>query len=271
MSQIRYVNLSDLVLPEFQAHKKINPEHIEEISESIKKIGIIEPLIIRKTDNVLEIVAGCVRYEAAKLAGLKAVPCIAMSLDSKAAEILKLHENIKRIPLDHIDQGETFIMMQDTFSMTEQNIADSVGKSIAYVSQHISLARLGDELTQSVKDGEISFSQGRILMQVKDKTQRLNFLMFCKNDGATVQVLSRWVQDYLRKPSNVSSSEPAAEEPRYEYHDPYITRPCDACDIQVEIKDLHNVLYCPQCHNAIKSAILSEKSNIIPDLPKNNS
>ncbi|GAI30209.1 unnamed protein product, partial [marine sediment metagenome] len=76
----RQGGLGDLELPEFQAHSNISPEHIHEIAESIKILGIIEPLIIRKTKQGFVIVAGCVRYLAAISAGLKAVPCIIMSL-----------------------------------------------------------------------------------------------------------------------------------------------------------------------------------------------
>ncbi|MQY80237.1 MAG: ParB/RepB/Spo0J family partition protein, partial [Bacteroidetes bacterium] len=136
MSKITYIELSKLLIPPFEAHKQIPDEYISEISESIKKLGILEPLLVRPSDNEFEIVAGCIRYRCAKIAGLKSAPCIILSLDDKAAEEVKLHENIKRVPLDHIDQGNTFVMMRDRFSMTETDIALSFGKSVAYISQH---------------------------------------------------------------------------------------------------------------------------------------
>lgn len=259
MSQIKYINLADLNLPSFQAHKHIPHEYIQEISESIKTLGVIEPLIIRSTDDELEIVAGCVRYHAAILAGLKAVPCINMSLDPKAAEILKLHENIKRIPLDHVDQGETFIMMMETFDMTEQAIAESVGKSISYISQHISLVRLDNELTRAVKEKRISFSQARELMRVDDVSERNRLLTYCQNDGATVQVLQRWVQDYLRSISLTPPPESDTPELTYHYDDPNSLRICEACGKSVEISHIYQVFYCKSCHFALKQAISEEK------------
>ncbi|GAI66624.1 unnamed protein product, partial [marine sediment metagenome] len=118
MSKITYIELSKLLIPEFEAHKQIPDEYITEITESIKTLGIIEPLIVRPKDKEFEIVAGCIRYRCAKIAGLKSAPCIIIGLDDKAAEILKIHENIKRVPLDHIDQGNTFLMMREKYSMT---------------------------------------------------------------------------------------------------------------------------------------------------------
>lgn len=259
MSKITYVNLSDLNLPEFQAHRDINPDHIKEISESIKSIGVIEPLIIRDTKNGLEIVAGCVRFEAARLAGLKAVPCINMKLDSKSAEVLKLHENIKRVDLDHIDQGHTFQMMMETFGMTEQQVADSVGRSIGYVSQHLSLILFSNDLSRAVKEKRISFSQARELMRIDDPLERSRLMNYCEQDGASVQVLKRWVQDYLRSSTPAPSQNDSVPDQTYDYNNPDITRKCEACDKSVEINLIRQVFYCPDCHHAIKTAILEEK------------
>ncbi|GAJ06655.1 unnamed protein product, partial [marine sediment metagenome] len=127
MSNLKHINLSDLDLPEFEAHNNIPDQQLIEISESIKKIGVIEPIIVRKKNKRFEIVAGCIRYRAAKLAGLKAVPCITLSLRDDEAEIMKVHENLKRVNLDHVDQGNTFIMLQEKFNMTEEGISQIVG------------------------------------------------------------------------------------------------------------------------------------------------
>lgn len=264
MSQIQYVNLADLNLPEFEAHKNVSPEHILELSESIKSIGIIEPLIVRTTDSGLEIVAGCLRYHAAKLAGLKAAPCLNMSLDPLAAEIIKLHENIKRIPLDHIDQGNTFIMMQENFSMSEAVIAKHVGKSIAYVSQHISLVRQDNELTLSVKEKRITFSQARELMRIDDPSERHRLLLFCQHNGATISVLHGWVQDFLRDSTPAPIADLLTPDTVQPHNVPHISRFCEACGKSVDIAVIRQIFYCPECHNAIKHAILAEKSDRAP-------
>lgn len=271
MAKITYINLGDLELPEFQAHSNTSPEHIQEISESIKILGVIEPLIIRKTKQGFEIVAGCVRYHAALLAGLKAVPCIVMSLDSRSAEVLKLHENVKRIPLDHVDQGHTFLNMMETFSMSEKDISECSGKSISYISQHISLVRLDNELTKAVKKGSISFSQARELMRIDDPSERNRLLMFCEKDGATVQVLQRWIQEYLSSSTPEPSVEHIPDDPSLEHNDPHISRFCEACGKSVEISKIRQVFYCPPCHHAIKNAISEEKNKLSQNTPEKDS
>lgn len=259
MSQIKYINLADLNLPEFEAHKHIDEKQISEISDSIKEIGVLEPIIVRKANKHLEIVAGCIRYRAAIIAGLKAIPCIVMSLEDDKAEIIKLHENVKRITLDHVDQGNTFIMLREKFGMTEDAIASSVGKSTPYVSQHISLITQDSELASSVKKGTLTFSQARELLTVKNKSQRKHFQKYCENGGATIDVLKNWIRDYNNQmpadshPDETNTPPDSYIEPRKEY------RSCEACDKPVEIGDIRQVLYCPTCHRAIKDAIFEEK------------
>ncbi len=268
MSKIKYVNLGDLNLPVFQAHRNTTPEQIKEISESIKSIGVIEPLIVRDTDDGLEIVAGCVRYHAAILAGLKAVPCITMNLDPRDAEVLKLHENVKRIQLDHVDQGHTFLMMMETFEMTEKDIAECSGKSISYVSQHISLVRLDNELTAAVKEGSISFSQARELMRVDNHSERQRLMRYCQDDGATIQVLQSWVQDHLRSIDNIPSTDPISREYTYGQESSKISYICEACDKPIEISQMRQVIYCPVCHKSIKDAISDEKNRLSSKTPE---
>ncbi|MBA7525351.1 Stage 0 sporulation protein J [subsurface metagenome] len=271
MSKIQYINLGDLNLPSFQAHSNTSPAHIQEIAESIKTLGVIEPLIIRKTKQGFEIVAGCVRYHAAMLAGLKAVPCIVMSLDSKSAEVLKLHENVKRISLDHVDQAHTFLNMIETFGMSEKDIAECSGKSIAYVSQHISLIRHSDQLTSAVKDGSITFSQARELMRISDPSERKRLLIYCQQNGATVHVLQSWVQESLRSLPSESSSRPEIPDSSLDHNDPHISRFCEACGKSVEIGKIHQVFYCPVCHHSIKNAISEEKNRISSKSPEKDS
>lgn len=258
MSKLIYINLADLTLPEFEAHKKIKDSDIQEISDSIKTIGVIEPLIVRKLNKHYEIVAGCIRYRAARLAGLRAVPCIIFSLDDQAAEFIKLHENLKRISLDHIDQGNTFVMMRDKFGMTEQSISDSVGKSISYISNHINLVSQDAELSSAVKDGTLTFSQARELLQVKDISTRRQFQRYCERDGATILVLKSWIKEYNDLQLVNPTSNDSAPEQTYVFDRPDDHRSCEACGKSVEIGNIRQLFLCPHCHQAIKQAISDE-------------
>jgi len=263
MAKITYINLADLTMPEFEAHKQINDEYIAEITQSIKDIGIIEPIVVRKKGKSYEIIVGCIRYRCAKIAGLKSVPAIILSLDDKAAEVMKIHENIKRIPLDHIDQGNTFVMMRDKFLMTENDISAIVGKSIAYISQHISLVSHDEELIIAVREKRISFSQARELMKVDDRPERRRLLLYCQNEGATVEVLKNWIKDY--KNSKLLESPVSDSGDSTPYHQERVQdwRTCQACGKATNISDIRQLFLCPPCESALKQAFSEEKSKNI--------
>jgi len=146
--------------------------------------------------------------------------------------------------------------------MTEKDIAECSGKSIAYVSQHISLVRLDNELTHAVKEGSISFSQARELMRVDDPSERKRLLLYSQHDGATVQVLQRWVQEYLSSSAPEPSPEHISDASSLDHNDPHISRFCEACGKSVEISKIRQVFYCPVCHHSIKNAISEEKNRL---------
>lgn len=270
MSKITDIELSKLLLPEFEAHKQIPEDVILEIAESIKSIGIIEPLIVRPKNGEFEIVAGCIRYRCSKLAGLKTAPCRILELDDEKAEILKLHENLKRLSLNHIDQGNTFVMLREKHSMTEEGISKIVGKSQGYVSQHIALVSQDGELVSAVRDNRITFSQARELMTVKDKRYRQYLLKTCEDGGLTTELMRVWIKDHengllLNPPPSDSdeSNSPLPETPQY-------LRACQACCNPTEIKDIRQLILCYPCHKTLKNAIDDEnlkntQNNIPPD------
>ena len=261
MSAIKYINLSDLEFPEFEAHQEVNEDTLRELSDSIKDIGIIEPLIVRKVNKHFEVVAGCLRFRAAVIGGLKAAPCIILSINDEQAEIIKLHENIKRVNLDHIDQGNTFIMMRKKFDMTEEQIAARVGKSISYVSNHISLVTQDTELTAAVKSNSISFSQARELLQIKDISTRKQLMNYCQDDGATITVLRQWIKEYKDQQQLNPDKGNKSHVGHISYSNPDFLRKCAACLEPIEPAHIRQVFYCTLCHTAIMEALKTERAS----------
>ncbi|MQY79173.1 MAG: ParB/RepB/Spo0J family partition protein [Bacteroidetes bacterium] len=271
MDKITEVNLSDLSLPSFQLHSDIPQPYIHEIADSIKTHGIIEPLIVRHTDNGKEIVCGCVRYQASILAGRKSVPCIIKSLSPEEAESLKIHENLKRLPTNDVDQGYFFIMLIEKFNWTAHSISDDIGKSRPYVSQRISLVRHNSEITKAVKDGSITISHARELIRLDDPFERKRLLHSCQYDGLPVNLLQRCVEDELRR---LKYLPPAAESPPDEIHSdnsPYLTRNCEACLNPFEIVNIRHVFFCIDCRKAILDAISDERNKSSPNTPEKDS
>jgi len=262
MDEINYINLSKIDPPEFDGRLDIDEEADQELAESIREIGILEPLIVRKKNKRIEIIAGSRRYRASKLAGIDAVPCIFMKADDSLAEKIKLHENLKRRDLSHIDQAMTFSRLRTEFNMTEQQISDLVGKSIPYISQHISLMASGDELVSAVQNGKVNFSVARELMQVDNEEDRSHLLNFAIKGGASVGTVKEWVQTASSERSSLPADKPLAIT-----EDKYVSKSlpsfvCQACECPHVIQEMVVRRICPECDYLIFSEIRKQKELI---------
>jgi ParB family chromosome partitioning protein len=259
MEQIRHIRIDKLKPPEFDQRITESPVEDDELMESIKELGILEPLIIKEVTDGFEIIAGNRRLKQAGRAGLAAVPCIVVKTTGAASEKIKLHENIHRLPLSHIDQGYTFAHLIKLYNMTEQQVATLSHRSIAYVSQHLSLIQSDPTLVNSVHDGRINFSVARELMRCKDSDERQRFQNIAENSGATQYVVRTWVDESNKETDNINETV-REQNPNPSYEKPQIPMyPCAACEVPTSIIEMKTVRLCPECHHLIFTEIEREK------------
>ena len=259
MNQIKHIRLDKLLPPEFDQRLTSTPEEDTDLMNSIKQFGVLLPLIVKETSKGLEIVAGYRRFNQAGKAGLAAVPCIVVKTTEALSEIMKLHENIHRLPLSHIDQGYTFAHLIKKFKMTETQIAALCHRSIAYVSQHISLINSDPVLVDSVHDGHINFSTARELMRCKDSDEMARLKNIVETSGATQNVVRTWVNESNRETDNIDGKIQTANPNPIHEKTQIPLYPCVACENPTSILELKIVRLCPDCHRLIFSEIEHEK------------
>lgn len=149
-----------------------NFENIEELAESIKEYGLLNPIVLSKNNGKYEIIAGERRYRASIQAGLKKIDAIVRDFDQKDIDILSLVENIQREDLSALEEAEAYKKLMDDFSMTQEEIAKSMGKSRSYIANTIRLLKLNQEETDALAARKISASQARTLLSIKDEDER---------------------------------------------------------------------------------------------------
>lgn len=262
MQNIKYVRLDKVISPEFDARLTKDPEADDDLRESIRELGVLEPLIVKDTNKGYEIIAGNRRFEQATRAGLTAVPCLISKATGAEADKIQLHENIKRLPLSHVDQAYTFAHLIKKYKMTEQQVATIVGKSIAYVSQHLSLLQTEEVLLQAVQDGRINFSAARELMRCQDKDESERLQALVEKNGASTDVIRTWVNESNREsdllepvpPSSLTTEPPGQTQlPMY---------PCAMCDKPTLLTEIKILRICHGCNFAFFSEIEKEKMKI---------
>jgi len=157
----------------FQPRRSFGIEKMEELKESIKKHGIIQPIIVRKMANGYEIVAGERRLKAAKEIGLTKIPAIIKTFNNEKSLEIALVENIQREDLNPVEQANAFKRLIDEFNLTQQELAEATGKSRALVANTIRLLKLNPEIQKNISEGKISFGHAKLLLSIEgEETQR---------------------------------------------------------------------------------------------------
>ncbi|MCJ7657246.1 MAG: ParB/RepB/Spo0J family partition protein [Candidatus Atribacteria bacterium] len=153
----------------FQPRKNFDKEKMEELKGSIRKHGIIQPIVVRKMANGYEIVAGERRLKAAKEIGLKKIPAIIKSINNEKSLEIALVENIQREDLNPVEQANAFKRLVDEFNLTQQELAEATGKSRALVTNTIRLLKLNPEIQKNISEGKISFGHAKLLLSIEDE------------------------------------------------------------------------------------------------------
>ncbi|MCR5056952.1 MAG: ParB/RepB/Spo0J family partition protein [Clostridia bacterium] len=158
------VKISDIEPDEGQPRKNFDFEKINELAESIKAHGVIQPLIVRNEGSVYKIIAGERRWRAARIAGLETVPVIERSVTKKEVLEIALIENIQREDLNPIEEAEAFERLIRDFGLTQETLASTVSKSRSDITNSIRLLSLDDEVKAMIASGQLTKGHGKALL-----------------------------------------------------------------------------------------------------------
>jgi ParB family chromosome partitioning protein len=170
------VDIDRLRPNKFQPRTDMNDERIEDLSRSIRSNGIIQPIVVRRVPGEAqgyEIVAGERRWRAAQRAGLMKVPVVVRDIPESRLLAVALIENIQREDLNPIEEAVAYRRLADEFQLTQEQIADAVGKDRSSIANHVRLLRLPQEVRASVASRAISMGHARALLALPDEASQL--------------------------------------------------------------------------------------------------
>ena len=170
------VDLDKLKAREDQPRKNFDDDSLEELANSIKADGVIQPIVVRKVGDKYEIIAGERRFRASKLAGLEKVPIVVKNVSDRKARELALVENIQREDLNPIEEALSLKTLMEEYKLTQQELSDIVGKSRSYIANNLRLLNLSDYIKDYLIRGELSPSQGRTLLSLETEEERKKYL-----------------------------------------------------------------------------------------------
>ncbi len=162
----------DLIHPNrYQPRQTFSEDDLEELSHSIKKQGVIQPLIVRENRYGYELITGERRLRASKMAGLKKIPVIVKEVSDSNLLEMALVENIQRANLNPIEESDAYYRLMEDFGLTQEEISDRVGKSRSSVANYLRLRHLSEEVRLSIMDGAISMGHAKALMGADNSRQ----------------------------------------------------------------------------------------------------
>ena len=182
----------------YQPRKRFNDESIRELSESIRRQGLIQPLVVSAVEGSdgYELIAGERRWRAAKLAGLAEVPVVVRKVSDQEHFQISLIENIQREDLNPIEEGQAYRRLMDEFKLTQEELAALIGKNRAVVANTLRLLNLPQELQDAVADGTISAGHARNLVSIGDEALQRQTAERILNEKLTVRDVEKIVSDW---------------------------------------------------------------------------
>ena len=165
---VQNIKVIDIEPNELQARKVFNEESIDELAESIKKYGVIQPIIVTKKGNYYQIVAGERRWRASKKAGITEIPAIVREDDDRKNREISLIENIQREDLNPIDKARGIKVLMEEYSLTQQDVAEILGKARSSVANTVRILNLDERVIELVLEGKLSEGHCKVLLGITD-------------------------------------------------------------------------------------------------------
>lgn len=207
----------DLIIPNnAQPRKSFRQEELEGLAESIKSVGIIEPLVLNKDGDKYIIIAGERRYRASKLAGLKSVPAIIKDVSENEVLEMALIENIQREDLNPIEEANAYHELIENLQLKQEELAKRIGKSRVAVTNALRLLNLPDEVQQLLIEGSLSAGHARALLMVKKKSQMKVLADKAVNSGLSVRELEALSSKLSERAAKKDKADTASKDPDIE-------------------------------------------------------
>ncbi|MCK9619500.1 MAG: ParB/RepB/Spo0J family partition protein [Methylobacter sp.] len=198
--QLQTLPIEHMQRGKYQPRKDMNPEKLQELADSIKAQGIIQPVVVRMmAPEKYEIIAGERRWRAAQLAGLQQVPVVIKEIDDRTAMAIALIENIQREDLNPLEEAEALKRLLEEFEMTHQQVADAVGKSRVTVTNLLRLIELHPEVKKLLVSRQLEMGHARALLSLDGPKQVAAAHKIVK-EGLTVRAAERLVKDSQAEP-----------------------------------------------------------------------
>lgn len=213
--QIQNVDISQIKANPYQPRKTFDDEKLSDLATSIQTHGILQPIVLRQTVQGYYIVVGERRFRASQLAGLTEIPAIIKELSDSDMMELAIIENLQREDLNAIEEAESYQRLMKDLGLTQQKVAERLGKSRPYIANMLRLLNLPQDVSKQVKEGALSGAHGRTLLGIKDVSKMKKISQQAIREKWSVRYLEQVVNELQDGRQSKGSKEPTPMKPKF--------------------------------------------------------
>lgn len=205
-SRVQYISLSQLTPNPQQPRRCFDEAALRELADSIRAYGILQPLTVRRAGSGYQLVAGERRMRAARMAGLREVPCLVAKVDEQDAGMLALIENLQRRDLDCFEEAAAIARLIGRYGLSQEQAAEKLGKSQSAVANKLRLLRLGEPVREQLRQNGLTERHARALLRLPNDTSRTAALTVIVQRGWNVAQTERYIEQILTEPPERAAS-----------------------------------------------------------------
>lgn len=196
----------------FQPRRSFDEEGLQQLAESIRLHGVLQPIVVRPSEEGYQLIAGERRWRAAQIAGLRRIPAIVKELDDSSMVQVALIENIQREDLNPIEEASAYRRLMDEFNMTQEQLSSAIGRSRPAIANAVRLLNLPTEIQKAVEDRKLSEGHARCLLSIPDQGDQLKVAAQIIANGLNVRQTEELVKGIMRNVSRETTRKRTPEE-----------------------------------------------------------
>lgn len=236
--EIKYINLQLIDDPTNPMRGNFEDEQFQELVESIKANGILQPILVRPKGDRFEVIAGHRRYTAAWRCQLATVPAVVRDSTDRETAILRMHENLVRADVNVVDEAKYIAKAITELGISVEEMSRMLNRSEGYVQDRLAVASMPDYMIIALAEGSIKLGVALALVDIEDERTRYNYVVHAIKEGCTVTAAQQWVRDFRRMYAEAPTDPRGQVEFVPPEEPPMILWPCVRCGENAKSEDL---------------------------------
>lgn len=201
------LDVSALKMNPGQPRKIFKEKAIDELADSIKENGILQPIMVSKTDEGYQIIAGERRFRAAKKAGLQQVPVIIKRVTDRERMVLAIIENVQRSDLNCVEEALAYYQLMEEFKLTQEEVAKKIGKERSTIANFLRILKLPRQVIEMLQKELLSFGHAKVLAALKEREESLRAANEAVTQNLSVRELEQWIKKNFKKKARTANTQ----------------------------------------------------------------